>query len=200
MNILGRDKSFYGQYKFLTSHSIFIVSSNIYRYHSCYVPRRCIVVALLLRPRLWFLYALYIIHIFFFLLLSLLPPSCREKFKHIFQTRLNVSRSPITSRDTRIPKRFYSKKKKKKRKRRRKGKASIDPFLSPPLWKRAKEISRKRRKATMLWFARQIGTAIKMAGDNNNGGGGGGGGRRLIFREMGGGIAYFTRRANKIDL
>lgn len=129
MNILGRDKSFYGQYKFLTSHSIFIVSSNIYRYHSCYVPRRCIVVALLLRPRLWFLYALYIIHIFFFLLLSLLPPSCREKFKHVFQTRLNVSRSPITSRDTRIPKRFYSKKKKKKRKRRRKGKASIHSSL-----------------------------------------------------------------------
>lgn len=128
MNILGRDKSFYGQYKFLTSHSIFIVSSNIYRYHSCYVPRRCIVVALLLRPRLWFLYALYIIHIFFFFIIIITPSFLSREIQTCFPNTFKRV-SSITSRDTRIPKRFYSKKKKKKRKRRRKGKASIHSSL-----------------------------------------------------------------------
>lgn len=161
MNILGRDKSFYGQYKFLTSHSIFIVSSNIYRYHSCYVPRRCIVVALLLRPRLWFLYALYIIHIFFFLLLSLLPPSCREKFKHVFQTRLNVSRrSPLAIHEYR--KDFIQ------RRRRRRGKEEEkEKHRSIPLSSSLKESERNFAKAKESYDA--LIRASNWNGDKNGG-------------------------------
>lgn len=124
MNILGRDKSFYGQYKFLTSHSIFIVSSNIYRYHSCYVPRRCISFVLV-----YDFCTRYILYIFFFFFIIIITPSFLSREIQTCFPNAFKRVSSITSRDTRIPKRFYSKKKKKKRKRRRKGKASIHSSL-----------------------------------------------------------------------
>lgn len=118
MNILGRDKSFYGQYKFLTSHSIFIVSSNIYIYIGI-IPATFLVVTSCASPSSSSMIFVRAIYIIFFIIITLFFLFRRE-FKRVFQTRLNVSQ--VADHLARYAKRFYSK---KKRRKGRKEKASI---------------------------------------------------------------------------
>lgn len=86
MNILARDKSFYGQYKFLTSHSIFIVSSNIYRYHSYYVPSS---LHRVLRPSMIFVY-IYIRASTYFFIIIIIPSPIERNSKFIFPKNVRL--------------------------------------------------------------------------------------------------------------
>lgn len=141
MNILARDKSFYGQYKFLTSHSIFIVSSNIYRYHSYYVPSS---LHRVLRPSMIFVY-IYIRASTYFFIIIIIPSPIERNSKFIFPKNVRLHPafkhlSILSSCDTRIQ-RFYLKKKKRR--------TSIHRFSPFPL--KAQESERNfTKKATML--------------------------------------------------
>lgn len=108
-----------------------------------------------------FVRAIYYTYFSFFLLLSLLPPSCREKFKHVFQTRLNVSRrSPLAIHEYR--KDFIQ------RRRRRRGKEEEkEKHRSIPLSSSLKENERNFAKAKESYDA--LIRASNWNGDKNGG-------------------------------